>query len=306
MLLKETKKIWMNGKFVDWKDAKIHVLSHGLHYGSGVFEGLRCYKTKRGSAIFRLNDHIERLENSAKIYLMKIPYSKEELCNAIKDLISVNGLAECYIRVIAYYGYGTMDIIPRNCPVDVAIASLEGEYFKKENFENGIRVKISSFCRIPQNSLPMNAKATGQYINSILCRSEAINLGYDEAIILDSNGFISEASGENIFLIKDKKIYTPPISASILPGITRDSIIKIANDLGYDVSEQNITRGFLYSCDEAFLSGTAAEIIPIREADFIKIGKGIVGNITREIQKEYLNIVHGENKRYEDWLSYID
>lgn len=306
MFTKETKKIWMNGKFVDWEDAKIHVLTHSLHYGSGVFEGIRCYKTKKGRAIFRLQDHIERLENSAKIYLMKIPYSKEELCNAIKELIKVNSLDECYIRPIVYYGYSSIDIFPRNSDVNVAIALLQVEYFKKEKLEKGIKVKISSFQRIPQSCLLLNAKACGQYINSILAKAEAINLGYDEALMLDSNGFICEASGENIFIVKDKRVYTPPIYSSILPGITRDTIIKISNDIGYEVIEQNIARGFIYSCDEAFLSGTAAEVIPIGEVDFIKIGKGVVGKITKEIQKEYFRIVHGENKRYESWLSYVD
>jgi len=305
MPIQEVSKIWMNGKLVDWKDAKVHILIHALHYGSGVFEGIRCYNTVNGPAVFRLREHIERLLNSAKIYKMKIPYSTDELCNAVKDVIKANNLNECYIRPIAYRGYGEMGLNPLNNPVDVSIAVWPwGTYLGEEGLKNGIRTMISSFQRISPNILPSSAKATGQYINSILAKMEAIDAGYDEAIMLDFRGFVSEGPGENLFIVKNGKIYTPPEHASILPGITRDSIITIANDLGYEVNEIDITRGMLYTADEAFFTGTAAELTPIQEIDGRKIKKP--WTITRKLQNIFFSTVKGEYKKYDYWLDYLD
>jgi len=305
MPIQEVSKIWMNGKLVDWKDAKVHILIHALHYGSGVFEGIRCYNTVNGPAVFRLMEHIERLLNSAKIYKMKIPYSTDELCNAVKDVIKANNLNECYIRPIAYRGYGEMGLNPLNNPVDVSIAVWPwGTYLGEDGLKNGIRTMTSSFQRISPNILPSSAKATGQYINSILAKMEAIDAGYDEAIMLDFRGFVSEGPGENLFIVKNGKIYTPPEHASILPGITRDSIITIANDLGYEVNEIDITRGMLYTADEAFFTGTAAELTPIQEIDGRKIKKP--WTITRKLQNIFFSTVKGEYKKYDYWLDYLD
>ncbi|MBU4266790.1 MAG: branched-chain amino acid transaminase [Candidatus Altiarchaeales archaeon] len=304
MPIKEVDKIWMNGKLVDWKDAKIHVLTHALHYGSGVFEGIRCYKTDRGPAVFRLREHMKRLENSAKIYMKEIPYSVDELCKATKDLIKANKLDACYIRPIAYRGYGEMGLNPTNAPVDVTIAVWPwGTYLGEDGLKNGIRAKISSFQRISPNILPSGAKASGQYINSILAKLEALDTGYDEAILLDSRGFVSEGPGENLFMVKDGIIYTPPEHASILAGITRDAVMKMARDMGYEVKEIDITRGMLYLADEAWFTGTAAELTPIREIDGRKIGKP--GPITKKLQEKFFDTVKGKVKEYEDWLDYV-
>ena len=304
MPIQEVDKIWMNGKLVDWKDAKIHVLTHALHYGSGVFEGIRCYKTDRGPAVFRLKEHMKRLENSAKIYMKEIPYSVDELCKATKDLIKANKLDACYIRPIAYRGYGEMGLNPTNAPVDVTIAVWPwGTYLGEDGLKNGIRAKISSFQRISPNILPSGAKASGQYINSILAKLEALDTGYDEAILLDSRGFVSEGPGENLFMVKDGIIYTPPEHASILAGITRDAVMKMARDMGYEVKEIDITRGMLYLADEAWFTGTAAELTPIREIDGRKIGKP--GPITKKLQEKFFDTVKGKVKEYEDWLDYV-
>lgn len=304
--MKASKKIWMNGKFVNWRDAKVHVLTHALHYGSGVFEGIRSYETGKGLSIFRLKGHMKRLKNSAKIYFMDIPYSLDELCIATKELIKINELKDCYIRPIVYRGYGELGLNPLNCPVDVSIAAWAwGSYLGEEGLKEGIRVKVSSYKRIPPNSLPSSSKATGQYINSILAKVEALDSGCEEAVMLDFRGFISEGSGENLFLVKDGKIFTPPLHASILPGITRDSVIKIARDLGYEVIETDITRGFLYLCDEAFLTGTAAEVVPIKEVDGRKISQGKPGSITKKLQGKFFKVVRGEDPKYEDWLDYV-
>lgn len=304
MPIAEAKKIWLNGKLVDWHEAKVHVLTHALHYGSGVFEGIRCYSTAKGPAVFRLKDHIKRLFNSAKIYFMHINYSEEELCNAVKETIRANNLSACYIRPLVYRGYGEMGLNPLKCPVEVAIACWPwGTYLGEDALKNGIRAKISSIQRISCNACPPNAKTTGQYINSILAKIEAINSGYEEAIMLDSRGMVSEGTGENIFIVKNNVLYTPPLHASILPGITRDTIITIARDLKYDVLETDITRGMLYACDEAFVTGTAAEVTPIREIDGITIGKP--GPITRKLQKTFFDIVKGKNRKYLKWLDFV-
>lgn len=304
MPIKEGKKIWMNGKLIDWKDAKIHVLTHALHYGSAVFEGVRCYNAVKGPAIFRAKEHMQRLHNSGKIYMMEIPYSVDELINATKEVIRANGLNECYIRPIAYRGYGEMGINPLKAPVDVAIAVWPwGTYLGDDGLKNGIKAKISSFQRISPNIMPPNAKPTGQYINSILAKIEVLKSGYDEAILLDFRGFISEGPGENLFMVRDGIVYTPPEHASILPGITRDSVIKILKDMNYEVREVDITRGFLYLAEEAFFTGTAAEITPIREIDDREIGKP--GPITKKVQGRFFDIVKGKEKKYDGWREYV-
>ncbi len=304
MPIKESKYIWFNGKFVPWNEAKIHVLTHSLHYGSGVFEGIRCYKTKYGPAIFRLKDHIKRLYASARVYFMNIPYKMEELINACKELVKVNELEECYIRPIVFRGYGEMGLNPLNAKVEVAIACWEwGPYLGKEGIEKGIKAKISSIRRIEPNILPPNVKCTGHYANSILAKVEAIISGFDEAIMLDHRGYVAEGPGENIFVVKDETIYTPPEHASILKGITRDTVITIAKELGYDVIETDITRDFLYLADEVFFTGTAAEITPIRQIDAYEYKAP--GPITKKIQKKFYEIVRGEDEKYLDWLDFI-
>lgn len=304
MPLTKTEKIWMNGKLVAWDKASVHVLTHALHYGSGVFEGIRCYKTKKGPAVFRLREHLDRMFNSAKMYHMKIPYSPEDLRNATKELIEVNKLSECYIRPIAYVGYNELGLNPLNNPIDVAIAAWPwGTYLGEEGLKKGIRVTISSYERISSNVLPPAAKATGQYINSILAKIEALKSGYDEALMLDNRGMISEGPGENLFLVKDGVLFTPPAHASILPGITRDSVITLASNMEIPVCITDIDRGMLFSSDEAFFTGTAAEVTPIREVDGVEIGKP--GPVTQKIQQKYFKVVKGEEIEYDEWLDYI-
>jgi branched-chain amino acid aminotransferase len=304
MPINKVEKIWMNGQLVDWDSAKIHVLTHALHYGSGVFEGIRCYKTKKGPAVFRLREHMERLHDSAEIYFKKVPYSVDELCTATKKLIKANKLDSCYIRPIVYRGYGEMGLNPLKAPIDTVIAVWSwGTYLGEDGLKNGIRAKISSFVRIHPNILPPRAKATGQYINSILAKMEALDCGYDEAILLDSRGMISEGPGENIFIVKDGVIYTPPLHASILPGLTRDSIIKIAKDFKMNLHITDVDRALLYTADEAFFTGTAAELTPIREVDGHVIGKP--GPITKKLQEKFFEITKGEDNKYESWLDYV-
>jgi branched-chain amino acid aminotransferase len=301
--MEETSKIWMNGELVDWADATVHVGSHGLHYGSGVFEGVRAYETPRGTAVFRLTEHFERLHNSAQLLFMDLPYSVEELKAATWDLIGANGLPECYLRPIAFFGYGTLGVASLGNPVDVAIMSWPwGSYLGEEGLRNGIRAKISSWQRIGPNVIPHVAKATGVYLNSMLAVAEANRAGYEEAILLTQDGYIADGSGENIFVVKDGVIYTPDLSASILPGITRDSIIQIAQDLGHRVVEKNLIRTDLYLADEVFMCGTAAEVTPIREVDDHVVGPP--GPVTLEIQESYLDTVHGRGERWAQWLEY--
>jgi len=304
MPIKKTKYIWFNGKMVPWDKAQIHVLTHALHYGSGVFEGIRCYDTPKGPAVFRLAEHMKRLIESARIYLMDIPYTAEKLTDATNDLLRKIGLKQGYIRPIAFRGYGEMGLCPFNNPVDVAIAAWPwGTYLGDDGIKKGIKVKISSFTRIDANTLPPRAKATGQYINSILAKMEATNCKYDEALLLDNRGMISEGPGENLFMVKDGMLHTPPIHASILPGITRDSVIELAFDMGYDIIEADIDRGQLYTADELFFTGTAAEVTPIREVDGHKIGKP--GPVTKSIQKSFFDVCKGGNEDYEHWLDYV-
>jgi branched-chain amino acid aminotransferase len=294
----------MNGEFVAWEDAKIHVLTHGLHYGTGVFEGVRCYDTEsKGPAVFRHEEHIERLFKSASLYYMDIPYSAEQLREATLELIGRNGQRSCYIRPLVYRGYGTMGLFPLDAPVDVALATWEwGSYLGDEGKTNGVRARVSSWRRISGESLIPHAKATGQYLNSILAKIESHKSGYEEAILLDDRGFVCEGTGENLFVVRDGVILTPPQTASILDGINRRSIMQIARDLGYDVVERDIARAELYLCDELFCTGTAAELTPIREVDDHTIGSGRPGEITRDVQKAFEDALHGRSERYADWL----
>lgn len=304
MPITEVSKIWMNGELVDWAEAKVHLLTHALHYGSGVFEGIRAYGTAKGTHVFRLTDHIRRLERSAAIYYMDLPFSVEELVQATKDVVKVNELDSCYIRPIAYRGYGEMGLFPLHAPVDVAIAVWPwGTYLGDDGIEHGIRAKISSFCRFGPNSLPPAAKATGQYINSILAKVEAVKAGYEEALLLDHNGNLSEGSGENLYVVKNGVIYTPPISCDVLEGITRDAIFRIAADEGIPMAERVMVRSELYGADEAFLSGTAAEIVPLREVDDRVIGEP--GPITKKVQEIFYGIIKGENEKYSDYLEWV-
>jgi branched-chain amino acid aminotransferase len=299
--------IWHNGELVAWEDAKIHVLTHGLHYGTGVFEGERAYETDRGTAIFRHHDHLERLMKSAELYYMPVPYTLEELRSATHELIAGNGFRECYIRPIIYRGYGQMGLYPLDCEVSVSIAAwVWPAYLGEESKRTGVRAKVSSWRRISGDSLIPHAKASGQYLNSVLAKIEASKAGYQEAILLDSRGFVCEGSGENIYAVRDGQIITPPQSASILDGINRRSILTIAGDLGYEVIERDLARAELTLADEVFFSGTAAELVPIREIDDHLIGDGSgPGPITREIQRVHDDALHGREPRYAEWLDIV-
>ena len=306
MALTPTKFIWMDGKLVPWKKANVHVLTHTLHYGLGVFEGIRCYKTEKGPAVFRLKDHIRRLENSAKLVGMKLPYSVDELVKATKETIKANRIEECYIRPIAYYGYGVMGLNPKGAKVNVAIAVWPwGTYLGAEGLESGIRAKISPWLRIHPRILPPQAKVVANYANSILAKVDALNSGHDEAILLNIDGYVAEGPGENVFIVKDGKLITPPVSSGALVGITRDSIIKIARDEGISFEESDFKPGDLYAADEAFFTGTAAEVTPIREVDGKPIGDGKRGPITERLQHIFFNVVRGKEPKYEFWLGYV-
>ena len=301
--MQETAKIWMNGELVDWADATVHVWVHGLHYGSGVFEGIRAYSTDRGPAVFRLEEHLERLHNSAKLLYLEIPYSVDELRAATWDLIGANELPECYLRPIAFSGYGQLGVAARDNPVDVVIMAWPwGSYLGEEALRTGIRVKVSSWQRVGPNVIPHVAKATGVYINSMLAVGEANRAGYDEAILLTAEGYLADGSGESLFLVRDGVIYTPDLSASILTGITRDTVMQIAADLGHRVVEKNLIRTDLYLADEVFMVGTAAEVTPIREVDDHVVGPP--GPVTLEIQQAYLDTVRGKSDRWGQWLEY--
>jgi branched-chain amino acid aminotransferase len=312
----EADFIWQNGELVAWKDAQVHVLTHGLHYGTGVFEGVRAYETELGPAIFRHQDHIDRLFKSAELFYMPIPFSRAELRQASHDLLAANGLRECYLRPIAFRGYGTMGLNPLDAPVDVVIAAWPwGAYLGEEAKLKGVRAKVASWRRISTDSLIPHAKASGQYLNSILAKIEATKAGYQESLLLDSQGFVSEGSGENIYLVRDGIIYTPPQTAGILDGITRMSIIQIARDLGYEVVERNIARAELYLSDEVFLSGTAAELVPVSEVDDHVVGA--VGSAPHEqstgrgpicaaLQRGFEDAIRGRDARYTAWLDIVD
>ncbi|MEA3343655.1 MAG: branched-chain amino acid transaminase [archaeon] len=300
-----SERVWMNGKLTDWDNATVHIMAHALHYGSSVFEGIRCYNTKKGPAIFRLNEHTKRLIESAKIYRMQIPYTQVDINSAIKQTIRANNLKECYIRPLIFKSTGGMSLNPLNVKTDTVIAVWSwGAYLGEEALEAGIDVKISSWSRMAPNTHPGMAKAGGNYINSQLAKIEAVEDGYAEAIMLNTAGFVAEGSGENIFMVKDKTIYTPQISDSILPGITRDSIIKIAKELNYEVKEVTIPREMLYLADELFFTGTAAEVTPIRSVDKISIGEGTRGPITKKLQGTFFGILKSGQRK--DWFEYID
>ncbi len=304
--MEKAKKIWMDGSLVDWDSARVHVLTHTLHYGLGVFEGIRCYKCEdKRSSVFRLKDHIARLFASAHIALIDIPHTPEELESAVAETLKANGLDEGYIRPLVYLGDGSMGLLPRDNPVKVAIAAWAwGAYLGEDGLKNGIRVKVSSFIRHHVNSSMTKAKITGSYVNSILAKKEVSGLGFDEALLLDTEGYVSEGSGENIFIVKDGVSKTTPLT-SVLAGITRDSVIRIARDKGIEVKEQRFTRDELYVADEAFFTGTAAEITPIREVDSRSVGQGKPGPVTLDIQKTFFDAVKGRLKDYEDWLWYL-
>lgn len=306
MPMEKTKYIWMDGKFINWDDAKIHILTHVIHYGTGVFEGFRCYETKKGSVIFRLKEHTDRLFNSAKIYRMEIPYSKDEINNVTVELIKKNGLKAAYLRPIVYRGYNTLGVDPFPCPVCVAIATLQwGQYLGKEALEAGVDVMVSSWNRMAPNTFPAMAKACANYMNSQLIKMEAITYGFTEGIALDNTGYVSEGSGENIFAIKNNIIYTPPLHACILPGITRDTVMVIAKDLGFELVEEMLAREFLYIADEVFFTGSAAEVTPIRTIDKIPIGEGKAGPITKKLQNTFFEIVEGKIEDKHGWLTKV-
>jgi branched-chain amino acid aminotransferase len=304
MPFEEVKKIWMNGRLVDFADAKIHVLTHAIHYGSGLFEGIRCYQTKGGSAIFRLKEHTRRLYDSARIYRMEIPYAFDEFLQACVDIVRVNEFEDCYLRPLVYRGFHSLGVNPASCPIDVVIAAWKwGKYLGADALEQGVDVRVSSWNRMAPNTFPALAKATANYMNSILIRQEAAIDGYAEGIALDVDGYVSEGSGENIFLVRDGRIMTPPLGASVLAGITRDTIIRLARDLGFEVIETLIPREALYIADEVFFTGTAAEVTPVRSIDRITIGAGRRGPVTERIQKEYFSYIAGEIPDRHNWLT---
>jgi branched-chain amino acid aminotransferase len=304
--MREVGKIWMNGKLVPFKDAKVHVLTHALHYSTAVFEGIRCYKTPKGSAIFRLPEHVDRLFNSAKMYSMKLPYTKKQITDAIIKTVRASTLEECYIRPIAYYGYGKLGLTPTQNKVDVAIACWEWKMGEsKAGKFSGAKCKISTWARIDSTAQPMKAKAASNYANAALAREEALKEGYDEAIMLNNQGKVAEGSAENIFVVKNDKISTPPLTADVLEGITRDSVIRIIEKNGGEVSETNVERDDLYVADEVFMTGTAAEVKSVTEIDHTKIGNGKPGKITKELQKSFIDTAMGRDERFLSWLKFI-
>ena len=304
MPITPTEKIWMNGTLVDWADARIHILTHTLHYGTGVFEGIRCYETKDGPAIFRLTDHIERLHKSAKIMMMPMPYSVEELVEACKETVRSTGLPSCYVRPIAYYGYGEMGVSPLAATVDVAIACWPwGAYLGEEALLRGARMKISSWARHDHNTKPPAAKTTGNYVNSSLAKVEAIKAGYDEAIMLNPQGFVSECTGENLFVARQGRLLSPPLSSGALEGVTQSSVMTIAHDLGFEVRLDTIARSDLYIAEEIFLCGTAAEVTPVNSVDDRAVP--CPGPMTKAIMEEYGRAVRGQVDRYKDWVEHV-
>jgi branched-chain amino acid aminotransferase len=303
-MLQATEKIWMNGSFVNWDDAKVHILTHSLHYGTGVFEGIRCYKTENGSAVFRLREHVNRLFDSAHICQLEIPFSRDVIQEAILETIRVNKIEACYIRPLVYIGYGAMGIYPKANPVHVSIAVWPwGSYLGEEGLKNGIRVKISSFTRPHVNATMVRSKTTANYANSLLAKREALKDGYDEAMLLDTGGYVAEGSGENVFIVRRGVLKTPPLTA-ILEGITRETLMQLAAERGMRIAEERFTRDELYVADEAFFTGTAAEITPIREVDNRAIGVTRPGPVTKELQTAYFDSVYGRNTRAE-WLTYV-
>ena len=303
--MNDKSKIWMDGKFVEWNNAKIHILTHGLHYATAVFEGIRCYSTKKGSAIFRLEEHIKRLVNSCKMYHMTLEYSEKELRESIIETVKINNVQDCYIRPICYYGYGKMGVNPLPNKVSTSIALWDWEDHIKTQGDKGMRVIVSSWVRIDSRSLPIHAKASANYANSALARIEALKSGVDEAIMLNMSGMVVEGTAENIFIVKDEMLVTPPLTSGALDGITRSSILTIAQHLGINFQICDISRDQLYYADEVFLTGTAAEIKSIGEIDKITIANGRTGKIATKLQNLYDQIVHGNNEKFEKWLTYI-
>jgi branched-chain amino acid aminotransferase len=299
-------QIWLNGEFVAWDDAKVHVLTHALHYGTAVFEGIRAYETERGTAVFRHSEHLDRLEASAKLYYMDLPFPKEQIREITHELIARSGFKSCYIRPLAWRGYGPMGLNPLDNPVEAMVAVFEwATYLGEEGRRNGVRGRVSSYRRISPESLIPHSKASGQYLNSVLAKIESVKAGYDEAILLDDKGYVCEGSGENLFVVKDGAIATPPQAAAILDGINRRSCIQIARDRGYDVVERNLVRAELALADEVFMTGTACEVTPLREIDDLTIGDGVPGPITQELQAAFDDAVHGRLPEYADWLDLV-
>ena len=301
----ELKKIWMNGSIVKWNDAKVHVLTHALHYATGIFEGIRCYSTKKGPAVFRLTDHLARLYRGAKVYHIKIPYKLEQLKEATFKIIKANKVDHCYIRPLVYLGYKKIGLSMKGAPVDVTIIPVRFHYFDEHKAKKGLHCVISSWSRPSITALSPHVKATANYLNSVLAKAEAEREGYDEAIMLSHEGHVSEGTGENVFIARKGKLITPPFYDDILGGVTRECIIEIARDLGYVVEEKSILRDELYTADEVFLTGTAAEVIHVSKIDDIKIGNGKKGPITTKVQKTFFETVRGENRKYEKWLEYV-
>lgn len=302
----KTKKIWLDGEMVPWEEAKVHVLTHALHYGTGYFEGIRCYALEDGrSGVFRLDEHIRRLFDSGQILGFPLPYAADKIKQAIVDVVKANDLRECYIRPLAFLGLGEMGLYAPDNPIHVMIAAWPwGAYLGDEGIKNGIRAKISSYTRHHVNVMMTKSKVSGNYVNSVLAKNEVKKAGYDEAIMLDTEGYVAEASGENVFIVRDRRVKTTPFT-SILPGITRDSVLAIARDKGYEVLEERFTRDELYTADEAFFTGTAAEMTPIREVDNRKIGSGRPGPVTLELQQTFFRIIKGKDKKYAGWLTYL-
>lgn len=305
-MVDKVKYIWMDGKLVSWDDAKVHVLTHSLHYATAPFEGIRCYETHDGkAAIFRLNEHVRRLYDSCKILLMEIPFSFQSIADACKELLAANGMKEAYLRPIVFIGEGAMGVHPRNNPIRVCIAAWKwGAYLGDEAAQKGARLKVSSYARYGVNTVMTKAKVSGNYVTSVLAKREAVALGFDEALMLDTEGYIAEGSGENVFMVRNGRIKTTPLT-SILPGITRETVIQVARDFGYEVVEQRFSRDELYVADEAFFTGTAVEVTAIREVDWRQIGEGKPGPITTKIRSTFNDVIRGKNKKYESWLTYV-
>ncbi|WP_251358667.1 branched-chain amino acid transaminase [Kangiella sp. TOML190] len=304
--MQPTETIWFNGKLVPWDQAQTHVLSHAIHYGSSIFEGIRSYQTATGIAIFRLQDHIKRLFDSAKIYRMPLDYSQQQIVRACKELLSANQLTNAYIRPFAFFGYGSIGVSPKQCPLEVSIAAFEwGAYLGEDSIEQGVDTAVSSWNRVAPNTLPSAAKAGGNYLSSQLIVEEYQRHGYQEAIALDARGFVSEGSGQNIFMVKDNKLITPPSTAAILTGLTRDSVFKLAQTMDLTVQEADISRESLYLADELFFTGTATEIVPIRSVDGLTIGSGRAGNITKQLQQAFFGLFSGETEDQWGWLDYL-
>jgi branched-chain amino acid aminotransferase len=306
MAIQKTEYIWWNGELVEWDRVTVHVMAHVVHYGTSFFEGIRCYETPRGTAVFRLTPHIRRLFDSAKIYRTEVPYSQERIVSAVKETVRANRLRSGYIRPVVYRGYGSIGVDPTACPIEVAIATIEwGKYLGAEAMEQGVDVCVSSWNRFAPNTLPSLSKAAGNYLNSQLVKLEALRHGYSEGIALDPQGFVSEGSGENLFVVRDGVVMTPPLSSSILEGITRDAVVHLLGDMGVEVREQTIPREYLYIADELFFTGTAAEITPVRSVDGIPVGSGKRGPVTEEVQSRFFGVVQGEREDPYGWLEYI-